>query len=94
MGRIRRRGAASSALAVTIGVAAAIGWMGAGSAAAQSCLSVNGIHIAGVVLSPTEDWITVDAYVPATKHQVKTKLQVANRVELARYAIEHGLDKE
>jgi hypothetical protein len=38
----------------------------------------NGIHVAGVVLSPTEDWLTVDAYVPANKHQVKTKLQVAN----------------
>ena len=47
MGRIRRRGTAFSALAVTIGVTGAIGWTGAGSAAAQSCLSINGTNIAG-----------------------------------------------
>ncbi|HWB75212.1 MAG TPA: hypothetical protein VG755_09655, partial [Nannocystaceae bacterium] len=37
-------------------------------------------------LSPTEDTFTIDAYVPATKHQVKTKLQVANLGNDARTA--------
>src|SRR5437870_5465944 len=57
MGRIRRRGTAYSALAVTIGVTGAIGWTAAGSAAAQSCLSVNGNNIgAGVArLNSTVD---------------------------------------
>lgn len=45
----------------------------------------NGIHVAGVVLSPTEDVITLDAY-PFSKQQVTTKMQVFNLGSDARTA--------
>jgi hypothetical protein len=45
-----------------------------------------GIHVAGVVLSPTEDLVTVDAYLPATKKSITTKMQVFNLGTEARTA--------
>ena len=90
MGRIGRRGTAFSALAVTIGVTGAIGWTGAGSAAAQSCLSVNGTNIAG---TPAEcDSSAANASAAIAASLAATANADANHQSLAASAAVNGGD--